>query len=174
MNDNDIYGKTEAGLAEVRTRGAGVSQRLRSVLIMVDGERRVGELRQAAATLGLPGDALDSLAKLQLITLRREAAARPAASASAPAPGPIAAPALPPPALPADPVERFRVAKSFMNDAVVDALGLRAFMFTLKLERCGTVADVASLTDECAKLLSKARGPDAGRIFGARMRTLVG
>ena len=172
MNDNDIYGKTEAGLAEVRTRGAGVSQRLRSVLIMVDGERRVGELRQAAATLGLPGDALDSLAKLQLITLRREAASRPAASA--PAPGPIAAPAPPPSALPADPVERFRVAKSFMNDAVVDALGLRAFMFTLKLERCGTVADVASLTDECVKLLSKARGPDAGRIFGARMRTLVG
>ena len=64
-------------------------------------------------------------------------------------------------------------AREFMNDAVVDALGLRAFMFTLKLEKCGTVAEVAALTGQCVKRLTKARGPDAGRIFAARMHTLV-
>ena len=44
-----------------------------------------------------------------------------------------------------DQVAHFRVAKAFMNETIVDALGIRAFMFTLKLEKCATGADLVLL-----------------------------
>ena len=40
-----------------------------------------------------------------------------------------------------DQVAQFRVAKAFMNETVVDSLGIRAFLFTLKLEKCATATD---------------------------------
>ena len=61
-----------------------------------------------------------------------------------------------------DEVGRFRIAKAFMNDTIVDALGIRAFLFTLRLERCATRADLkALLPDYGRSLMKKLPLPDA-------------
>ncbi len=57
-----------------------------------------------------------------------------------------------------DEVERFRAAKAFINETIVDALGVRAFLFPLKLERCSTRADLARLLPDYAKAIARFRG----------------
>src|SRR4051794_35721082 len=102
------------------------------MLIMVDGTISATQLQDAAATLGAPDDFLDSL--LQHGLIRRRAAAQAAEDSIdvlLDAPDASAAPAWPEPPTEG---ERFRSAQKFMNDSAVDAMGLRAFFFTLKLE----------------------------------------
>jgi hypothetical protein len=187
MNDDDIFSKTSNGLAELRSRSAGLSQRLRSILIMVDGVRRVGDLRQAAATLGAPPDVLESLQALGLIALTAPAGApqaqTTAARVSVAPPGAAASPraATPAPAtlaeasepLPSSEADRFRVAKKFMNDTVVDALGIRAFMFTLKLEKCALLGDLEALLPEYSRVLTKARGSEVAGALETRLRQML-
>jgi hypothetical protein len=165
-----IPDKTEAGRLELRTRAQGLPPRLRSVLILVDGVRGRSELQQAMAGIGAPPDALDTLAALGLI-----------AAAPAPPPAPVEAAEVVPDdsepepfdAAPTYDPERFRVTKKFMNDTIVDALGLRAFMFTLKLEKCATLADLALLAPEYSRLVLKARGSEVAHALRNRLRVLL-
>ena len=69
-----------------------------------------------------------------------------------------------------DQVAQFRVAKAFMNDTVVDALGIRAFMFTLKLERCATAADLATLLPDYTQALLKKLDREAVRAHWSSAR----
>lgn len=159
MNDDDLYIKTAAGYEALRTRSAALAPRLRSILIMIDGVRRVHQLRAAAATIGAPADAIETLSALGFIA----AAVQASAAAAEAAPADPAAAAL----------ERFRLAKKYMNDTVVDALGIRAFMFTLKLEKCAVLADLAPLVAEYTRLLTKARGADVAGALETRLRELL-
>jgi len=158
MNDDDLYAKTDAGYEALRTRSATLPPRLRSILIMIDGTRRVRELRAAAATIGAPGDAIETLAAMGFV-----AAVRAAAGAVE--------------ATPVDPttvaVERFRLARKYMNDTVVDALGIRAFMFTLRLEKCAVLGDLIPLVPEYTRLLTKARGVEVAGALETRLRELL-
>jgi hypothetical protein len=182
MNDDDIYRKTSAGLAEVRERSGGLPQRLRSILILVDGVRHVVELRHAAATLGAPADTLTALQSLGLIELAIAAPPRAQAGGT----GGAASTAgtdrsdwtervldRAQTARPTTEAERFRAAKKFMNDTVVDALGIRAFVFTLKLEKCAVLADLEALRLEYLRLLSKARGDEVAGALETRLRHLL-
>lgn len=169
MNDDDVFDKTQSGRDEMRSRSREMSQRARSVLIMVDGVRTVRELRHAAERLTAPADTMETLLALGLIVQTRSA---PAPRVTAPTP---AAPVVAEAAIVAganDP-ERFRVAKKFMNDTVVDALGLRSFMFTLKLEKCASLSDLAGLSPEYSRLLTKAKGPEVAGALSTRLRSLL-
>src|SRR5690606_434212 len=53
-----IYRKTEAGRDEIRDRTRKLPPQLRTVLLMVDGQRTLAELRQVAAGVKAPDDAL--------------------------------------------------------------------------------------------------------------------
>jgi hypothetical protein len=168
VNDDDIFDKTASGRDEIRSRSGQISQRTRSVLIMVDGVRTVRDLRQAIEKLTAPADSLESLLALELIVQTRSGAAPrmpPQPAAPPVGGGPMAAGA--------NDAERFRVAKKFMNDTVVDALGLRSFMFTLKLEKCATLADLAALAPEYSRLLTKARGAEVSGALNTRLRSLL-
>ncbi len=46
-------------------------------------------------------------------------------------------------------------ARKFMNNTVVDHLGLRSFLFTLKLERCDSQADFLEILPEYRRQLRK-------------------
>jgi hypothetical protein len=91
------------------------------------------------------------------------ALARAAASASAAPSGPISD----------DELARFRAAKSFMNETVVNALGFRAFMFTLRLERCATRPELAQLLPDYEKALRKGAGAAEAQVLVQRMRELL-
>ena len=47
--------------------------------------------------------------------------------------------------------------RQFMNESSVAALGLRAFMFTLKLERCYSKEELLGLLPEYQRVLGKAK-----------------
>ena len=161
MNETDIYIKTPVGLDEVRARSRKLAPRLRTMLIMVDGTLNVSQLRVAAATLGAPEDFLQVLEAQGLVQ----------AEVSAPVRQAGAAPSLTRPALSGP--ERFRAAQKFMNDSAVDALGLRAFFFTLKLERCYNLADLRALLPEFGKAVLKGAGPGVARVLEARARDML-
>ncbi len=113
MQDSEIYTKTEAGREEIRTRTLKLSMAMRAILVMVDGQRTVADLRGIIAGSKAPADALDVLLAQALIAGTREpaplapvsmpAAARQSAAPYAPPQSPAYSPAASPPYRPASP-----------------------------------------------------------------------
>ncbi len=95
----------------------------------VEDWRRV--VRASAAQIGVEADFLAVLVRDGYIAAVAGAAGTPSAE--------------PPREVSKDEFARFRAAKEFINETIVDALGVRAFLFTLKLERCSTRADLAAV-----------------------------
>ena len=180
MDDSDLFAKTARGLEEIRARSGLVPQRVRSLLILVDGSSRLAQLRQAAERIGAPDNAIETLLSLGLIERQQPAPPRttnPPGAASRPVPQQAAsaagtAPASAPASGNADP-QKFLKAQKFMNDTIVDALGIRALMFTLKLEKCFTQADLEALLPDYERLLSKSRGDEIASALIARLRDLL-
>ena len=172
MDDSDTFVKTASGVDEVRVRTLQLSPRLRTMLIMVDGTRTVAQLRHAQLTLGAPPDFLDSLVALGLV-----------ASDRAPAPAVPAAALLsqvdlevgsaPTDWNPGNDNEKFRAALKFMNDSAVDLLGLRAFFFTLKIEKCFTMADLKDLIPQFKIAITKSKGPEIAGALEERVRRMI-
>jgi hypothetical protein len=181
MNDQDLYGKTAAGFEELRGRALKLPQRLRTMLIMVDGTRTVAQLRDAAQTLSAPADFLELLAGMGLVAQEGVAPTRGAPSAAgsavaAPAAAPAPRAAAVPDAAAAEKFDgnKFRSTLKFMNDSAVDLLGLRAFFFTLKLEKCYTPEDLLDLLPEFSKAIAKSNGPEMARALEERARQMLG
>ncbi len=162
MSAGDIYGKTPLGAQEVSNRKMKLTPRLRTMLILVDGNQPEFILREEAQKVGAPEDFLDQLMALQLIEMTSSAGA-PSQAAAAPE---AAAPA-------ADEFSRFRVAKDFMNVTVVNALGIKSFFFTLKLERAGTVADLRELVDGYREAIAKAEGQAQADVLTNRLAEML-
>lgn len=189
MNPSDILTKTPAGIEELKARALKLPPRLRTMLIMVDGMRTVTQLREAAAALGAPDDCLDTLVAAGLVSApaRLENDATSAQASTGPdASGSAVAPVSPAHASNASQVgntaktdapshvDRFTAARKLMNDTAVDELGLRAFLFTLKLERCSTADDLRALLPGFAQSLSKARDESFANRTVDRVRNLLG
>ena len=186
MNDSETFVKTALGLDEVRNRALKLPQRLRTMLIMVDGTRTVAQLRQAQLTLGAPGDFLENLLALGLVVsdmapAKPASGATPPSSQSPPAQAATAAQAavdfeLSLPALdtglPQD-AEKFRAALKFMNDTSVDLLGLRSFFFTLKVEKCFTMADLKELIPQFSSAIAKSKGAEVARAMEERVQRMI-
>ena len=180
MNDQDLYGKTAAGFEEVRGRALKLPQRLRTMLIMVDGTRTVAQLREAAQTLAAPTDFLELLTGMGLVAQEGIAPVRASSMAPAAPVSAVAAPAVPAVTTVDVPVgnvtasgEKFRAALKFMNDSAVDLLGLRAFFFTLKLEKCYAPQDLLDLLPDFSKAIAKSNGPEMARALEERARQML-
>ena len=59
-----------------------------------------------------------------------------------------------------------------MNVTIVDVLGIRAFFFTLKLERAGNLADLRELIGAFGEAIIKGSGADQARVFTERLRAM--
>lgn len=165
MDAEQIYVKTPLGAEEVQNRKLQLAPRLRTMLIMIDGQKTLQFLRESAAKFGCPENFIESLEAEGLIArVGGTPAATPAVSAKAPVAAataistPVAAADAPsaPAQIPQDEYARFRAAKDFMNNAVVNSLGIKAFFFTLKLERAGTIDDLRALVKPFQEALTKA------------------
>ena len=155
--DNQVYRKTPKGEQEIKARGAKLAQKLRTMLILIDGTKDKLQLNGMAKQLGVADDYLASLESLGLIEAGGAAAGAPAADAAAPQ----------------DEFERFRAAQRFMNQTVVNALGMRSFFFTLKLEKCSNRAELAEMLDEYAKAVAKGADDAEAGVLAARARELL-
>jgi hypothetical protein len=153
MDVNAVYVKTEKGEEEIRSRAHKVPQRLRTMLIMVDGAVTASELTKKAKSLAVPDDFMEYLLQGGFIELAIAAPSAPATVEKASAP---AAPAEP---MGADEFSRFISAQKFMNGTVSDALGFRGLPLVLKIERASSRTELLALVDELSEKLSKALGP---------------
>ena len=144
MADSIRYAKTPKGTDEIGNRRNNLRGKMRTMLILIDPRKSTDELRDQASKLGVPPNFLETLVHDGYIA-PAGGAALPAEAAGIPLPDA-------PPAV--DEFARFREAKTFMNESVVNALGIRAFVFTLRLERCANRADLAALGSVVAVLFA--------------------
>lgn len=151
MRSEAIYIKTDAGRQEIQTRAHKLPPGLRSILLLVDGQREAGQLRLVAQKLHAPGDALERLADLGLI------------QEGAPVDGSAPAEAVPDDgdAGGSEVSRRYRALSGLMSEAVGQHLGLRGFLVQLKIERCSSLDELAQLLrGDLHAALSKAKGAD--------------
>lgn len=157
MIDTDIPNKTAAGRTEISGRHNKLGSRQRMLLIAVHGEQTVAQLRQQFHSLGDVDALLRELLSAQLIALPE---LRQASSGVAPVEVEAELP----------PVPRVR---QFMNDSVVVNLGLRAFLFTLKIERCYSKQELTDLLPEYRRMLAKSLDPAAVKAFSERAEAMI-
>ena len=153
MRDSDIPVKTEAGRREIGERRRGLHSRQRTLLIAIHGEHSTADLRQQLHALGDVDAMLDELQHDGLIEPRSTAAPPPAPVLAGTVTGEI-------PAIPAaedEPLSPLQIVRQFMNETAVAALGLRAFLFTLKLEKCYSKDELVALMPEYQRVMGKAR-----------------
>jgi len=159
MKSSDIPVKTDAGNRELSLRAHKLSPRVRSLLIVIHGTETVSELSHSFQAFGDVGASLNELAGLGLIAVRE------ASTASAPVQVQAAnAPDIMPPA---------PQAKQFLNETAVAVLGLRAFLFTLKLEHCYTVEELRAILPEYRRVVGKAKGVEFAAAMASRAEAIL-
>ena len=158
-----IYRKTDAGRDEIRDRGRRLSPPVRTVLLMVDGQRSLAELREVMAGMKAPDDALETLLADGLIELV-PSGFDPAALAGAVAPRPASRPPSVVMAETARPAAADGRSAQYlhlyerMSEAVRAHLGLRGYFLQLKIERCTDVDSLQAVLPELRAALAKSKG----------------
>lgn len=174
MRESAIPVKTAAGRQEIDERTHKLGARHRMVLISINGERSVAGIRQQFAAINEIDSVLDELAAGGMIEVAEDEAATTAADiVTAPPPElkPAPAAATPPPASGAD--EGLRAAREFMSRMLTAKVGLRAFLFTQKIEKCPSRQALREYLPEFRRALRKS--VDAGRVaeFSAHVEALI-
>jgi hypothetical protein len=169
MLDNAIPVKTPAGRLEIGERRQKLGPRHRMVLISINGEHSVNDIRQQFRSVTEIDTLLDELFDAGLIELSGASTATMASVPAEPPPStaPIAAEEAP------SDSAALQTARQFMNKSVVAKLGLRAFMFTLRVEKCYSKQELLDLLPEYRRVLRK--GVDAGGVaeLSARAEQLI-
>jgi hypothetical protein len=167
MQVAENYCKTEAGKQEIQDRGRKLPASLRSLLLMVDGQRDQSQLHELMKGLHAPDDALEQLAAMGLV--KRDEPA-PTVTASlvadqlAPLPGEVK--------LPAD-FGRYRSLYEIVSDTVRRHLGLKGYFMQLKVEKCADVDQLLALLPEIATALTKAKDHTFASEWLARTRAEI-
>jgi DNA-binding FrmR family transcriptional regulator len=173
--DNRRVARTAKGQDEIANRRKSLKGKLRTVLFLIDPGKPVDAILEQVALIGAPADSLAQLATEGYIEeISGQGTGSFTSGAYSDAADATAASATPAPALSVeDEVANFRLAKAFMNDTIVDALGIRAFTFTLRLERCSTRDDLSALLPDYTEALLKKLERPAVRALVDRTRELV-
>ena len=152
-----VYAKTEAGRAEIGTRQHKLASPVRSLLLLVDGQRDIVQLRRIGETLRAPTDAIDQLATLGLIAPLGSAAAAPEPASTVPSPA----------------AQRYITLSGLMSEAVREHLGLRGFMTQLRIERCGSADELLALLPDVTAAIAKARSAEFAQEWERIVRSAI-
>jgi hypothetical protein len=182
MRDDEVPNKTDAGRDEITSRAMKLPNGLRSILLMVDGQRTVAQLRGVMAGLKSPDDALQQLEALRLIAVPQSLAAAAAATIrdsarpptpAAPAPDYNAPAVAAPAATPSAGASGYSALYTLMSDTVREHLGLRGYFLQLKVERCTDVGELMALLPDFSTALGKARDSAFAAEMESRFRMLA-
>jgi hypothetical protein len=158
MRDTDIPNKTAAGYAEIQNRSLHLGPRQRTLLISIDGAHSIQQVREQFRVLGDVSPLIEELCTAGLLVLN----AKPAIPVSSGIAVEAHASPVPSSATSMHEIPPLGLVRQFMNETSVQALGLRAFMFTLKLERCTSRVELEDVLPEYQRLLGKARKSEPG------------
>lgn len=139
-----IHAKTAAGRQEIEDRGRRLPPALRSILLMVDGQRDDEELRQLGQGLHAPDDALAQLLAMGLIEVADGRRSEPMGAVQAPAVERSAS-------------ERYQRMYDWMSESVRKHLGLKGYFLQLKIERAQTAAELEQLWPDLANALGRSK-----------------
>lgn len=156
LDRNAVLTKTPKGLEEVKSRTHGVPQKLRTLLIMVDGTSTVGDILGRFPGITEIETNLEALVAQGFLEAKGGASAAPPPSPPAP-PQPAAA-AL---ALPATSQEALRA----LARKLYDTMGPAADMITGDIERARDAATFAAVMRRVGLMLE---GMPASRVKGFR------
>ncbi|MCD9087951.1 hypothetical protein [Stenotrophomonas sp. SY1] len=154
-----IHAKTAAGRREIEDRGLRLAPGLRSVLLLVDGQRDGHELQQMAQGLRAPDDVLEQLAALGLIEVVGGSVER--------------KPAVPLTTHLGDDPLRYQQLRDWMAESVRKHLGLKGYLIQLKIERSRNAVGLEQLWPEVASALGKAKSPAFANRWLEETRALV-
>ncbi|MBN8482847.1 MAG: hypothetical protein J0L88_14785 [Xanthomonadales bacterium] len=158
MLGQEVPFKTALGRSEVADRRIRLGSRQRVLLIAINGEHDVRDLRRQFRALGDVDALLAELVAIGLVTSAGGDASAPASAHEAKA---------------EDAIPPVPLVRQFMNESVVANLGLRAFLFTLKIERCYTRQELTDLLPEYRRMLAKALDAESVAAFSARAEALI-
>ena len=162
MSVAQVYAKTSKAVEEIQTKKYKLKPKARNLLFLIDGHKSVEAIDEMSRQLGLTNSELGDLEAGGFIIKSGKTES-----------GGVAASGAVREEVEKDEPGRFRVAKKYMNDTIVNSLGLKAFFFTLKLEKCSTRADLGALLDEYAQALAKATNPETAKVLQKRARELL-
>jgi hypothetical protein len=170
MDKAAVLAKTAKGAEEIKSRAHGLAQKMRSLLIMVDGASTAGDI--LARFGGIPDveAGLEALVAQGFVELRGGGA--PAAPAPA-APAPATTAARPPAAAPPAPPQTRREALSALTRVLHDAIGPDADMLTVRLEKAKTRAEFVAAVERCNETLEALAGKARAQAFAARAAAFV-
>ncbi len=181
MYDDAIPVKTAAGRQEIEQRSLRLGARHRTVLIAINGERKLDAVRRQFESFGDVTALIGELAEAGLI----EFLGPPANDVRAPAVAVVPTQAMPEPAAPPAPAEAAAVqaeaptlsplpqARQFMNDSIVRHLGLRSFLLSLKLEKCSSAQELRDILPEVRRQLRKVLDNGAVNAFHEQAEALI-
>ena len=156
-----MLAKTAKGAEELKSRAHGLAQKLRSLLIMVDGTSTAGDLLAKFGGIPEVEAGLQTLVDQGFVEIRGAPMAAPVPAPAAPA----AAPA--PPAAAAAPQTR-QQAMSALTRMLHDAIGPDADLLTGRLEKAKTRAEFNAAVERCSDTLEALAGKARAQAFGAR------
>lgn len=159
-----IYQKTDKGVEEIRSRRYKLPKRPRILLILVDGKTPLDVVLGQARALGIEDSTVMDLIDEGFIAAQSAPVAAGAGATAGVVDEFDEA---------TDPEERFRVAQRFMNESIVNVLGLRALFFTLKLERCATLGDLQDLAPAYEQALQKTGDFAQAEVLIGKLRRLL-
>lgn len=174
MSESGWYAKTEAGRQEIADRARRLPAQLRSILLVVDGQKDDGTLQQIVAGVHAPDDALAQLQQMGLIR-RGGDASLPASSSTSTSTSTSSAPLAASAATVTDAIQaladradapvsreaaqRYSRLYDAMSEAVRQYLGLKGYFMQLKIERCSDAAALEALLPDLAAAIAKVKSP---------------
>lgn len=195
MDNTAVFDKSDKGREEIITRKHGLTPRLRSLLVLVDGKKTVQQILQQMGGMGINLESIGQLHEAGLIEL--STAVIPAARASdaaptqgsaftpvengiSPSPGqsqPLADAIAQLQAYQGPPrriaVEQMLALQSFFNSTIKSTLGLRGFTLQLKVEGCATLEDFLQLRTTYHESMRKSKGDAVANELLAKLDPLL-
>lgn len=160
MNPGEIFAKTDEGVRELKERQRNLPITLRSLLIMVDGQRTVAELLERARALRVDASAFAALERDGLIAKRFSA---PSAVESAAVPVTRSE----------DEVQRFLAAQQQVSNTINSHLGFRGYLMMMRLQRASNLRDLHDMLPDLAQALVKRMGVDAATPIVQDLQRLI-
>jgi hypothetical protein len=168
-----IYTRTDKGNEEVGARRSALGARLNSVLFLVDGKRTRDDIDDVVKRLGNPADSLDQLLGGGYIRVLEKP--------TAPVPTPVADSAFQQSGAPhssllpthseADSALQNKLYQHLIA-AAKKYLGMRGFMFHLKIEKAIDLPELRALITPMSEAIAKSKGMSTAQSFIAEMEAL--
>lgn len=192
MDSTTVLVKTARGTEEIRTRALGLSQRIRTLLILIDGRKPVAELQRLLPSLPEAAQVLEALVRGGFVTVK--SAPQPHVLVSVtespatlspqsqppglPPPSPQTSPPPPSaaqsaPAVRPAPNEDVRHAVSELCRILHDKLGPDSDVITVKIETARTRVEFAHAVRRGISLLQVITGAADANRFQARAQAIL-